>query len=67
MEAHGHILGIRDISVHEGGMLLVVPVVVESHHLVTAEARGQLGDRRDGHADLIGADPFAVMLSPLVE
>ena len=56
-----------NVTVHEGGVFLAVPVVPECDNLELAEAGGQLGDRGDADADLVLAHTGAVVITVLVQ
>jgi hypothetical protein len=67
VQAHGHVLGVRDVAVDESGVLFAVAVVPECDHLEQAESRRQIGDRGDLDADPVFPEALAVVVAVLVE
>jgi hypothetical protein len=52
---------------HDGDMLFVIDVVVESDHMELAEARRQVGDGGDLHADMLRPVALAGVIAAFIQ
>jgi hypothetical protein len=62
MDPHRHVLGAEHIALDDGGVLLVVPVVVERHDVEGPEPAGEVADRRHLHEHLVWSHPYTMVI-----